>query len=73
MKLKQHRPSPTPPTVDELLRPELECYSTSVLIAELARRGTFQSVPELPGSPEDVDDCQSVSPRSPGIAEGSRR
>lgn len=49
MRLTRHHSSvPSPQTVDDLLRPELESYSTSVLIAELARRGVFQSVPELP-------------------------
>jgi hypothetical protein len=44
---KQHSPS-YPRTVDDLLRPELDGYSTSALIAELANRGVFQQVPELP-------------------------
>ena len=48
---KHHFSTPSPQTVDDLLRPELESYSTSVLIAELARRGVFQSVPELPIGP----------------------
>jgi len=47
MKLKKRQPAPSRPTVNELLRPDLESYSTTALIAELARRGVFQSVPEL--------------------------
>lgn len=45
---KHHSPVPPPQTVDDLLRPPLESYSTTVLIAELARRGVFRSVPEFP-------------------------
>jgi hypothetical protein len=49
MRLTKHRPELTPPlTVDDILRPQLENYSTSALIAELARRGIFRDVPELP-------------------------
>lgn len=49
MRLAKQRPDLSPPlTVDDLLRPQLEHYSTSALIAELARRGVFRSVPELP-------------------------
>jgi hypothetical protein len=47
-KTKRDSSFPSPKTADELLRPSLESYSTAVLIAELARRGVFRSVPELP-------------------------
>jgi hypothetical protein len=49
MRLTKHDSSVlSPQTADDLLRPPLESYSTTVLIAELARRGVFRSVPELP-------------------------
>jgi hypothetical protein len=47
-KSKHDTPLQFAQTADELLRPSLESYSTTVLIAELARRGVFRSVPELP-------------------------
>ena len=49
MRLTKQRPELSPPlSVDDLLRPQLEHCSTSALIAELARRGVFRDVPELP-------------------------
>ena len=51
---KHHSPVLSPQTVDDLLRPQLESYSTTVLIAELARRGVFRSVPELPIDDEPI-------------------
>ena len=53
MKSAKHRSPLSPSSVDDLLRPELDGYSTSSLIAELTRRGVFQRVPELPTSTSD--------------------
>jgi hypothetical protein len=61
---KHHSPVLSPPTVDDLLRPQLESYSTTILIAELARRGVFRSVPELP-----IDD-QPIRPLNGDDGEG---
>jgi hypothetical protein len=54
-------------TADDLLRPPLESYPTTVLIAELARRGVFRSVPELPTDDDlirsfDRDDAEGDGP-----------
>jgi hypothetical protein len=58
-KSKQGSSFPSPQTADELLRPSLESYSTTVLIAELARRGVFRSVPELPIDDDPIRSCNS--------------
>jgi hypothetical protein len=59
MRLTNHDASVlSSPTADDLLRPPLERYSTTVLLAELARRGVFRSVPEL-----DDDSIQSFESR----------
>jgi len=65
---RHHSPLQLPQTADDLLRPELESYSTTLLIAELARRGVFRSVPELPIADEpgrslNGDDTGGEGPR----------
>jgi hypothetical protein len=68
MRLTKHDSSfASTETADDLLRPPLESYSTTVLIAELARRGVFQSVPEFaidaePGESFDSDDGDGGGP-----------
>jgi len=68
MRLTRHDSSlASSQTADDLLRPPLESYSTTVLIAELARRGVFQSVPDLaidaePGRSFNSDDRDGDGP-----------
>jgi hypothetical protein len=61
MRLTQHHSSGlSPQTADDLLRPPLENYSTTLLIAELARRGVFRSVPELPVDDDPIRSFNSA-------------
>jgi hypothetical protein len=69
MRLTKHDTSfPSPQTADDLLRPPLESYSTTVLIGELVRRGVFRSVPEFP-----IDDDALRSSNRDGEGDGPSR